>query len=235
VKRTAGAHEHLDGNLEPHALDGNLRDLARINAHLGGVAISARAIDAIVEPGAHPVRLLDVGTGAADIPVALLRRGGADSPLEITAIDPRPEIVGWARAAHAGVPGLVLEVADGTALPYPDGAFDVAHASLVLHHLEPDVAGAMLGEMARVARLGVVVNDLDRTWHGWLGAWLLLHVVTRNPYTRHDGPLSVRRAYRPGEVGALAHRHGLREVARHHAPVRHRYAIAFARSPEPSA
>ena len=30
--------------------------------------------------------------------------------------------------------------------------------------------------MARVARLGVVVNDLDRGRLGWVGAWLLGHL-----------------------------------------------------------
>ena len=49
--------------------------------------------------------------------------------------------------------------------------------------------------MARVARLGIVVNDLDRTRLGWLGAWLIGRLLTGNPYTRIDAPLSVRRAY----------------------------------------
>ena len=76
------------------------------------------------------------------------------------------------------------------------------------------------------------MNDLDRGRVPWLGAWLLLHAATRNPYTRHDGPLSVRRAYRPAEVRALAARHGLRAVDHHWAPFRHRYAIAFRVSSE---
>ena len=115
-------------------------------------------------------------------------------------------------------------MADGTALPWPDGSFDIAHASLVLHHLEPVEAARFLGELRRVSRRGVIINDLDRSALGWVGAWLLLHVATRNRYTRDDGPLSVRRAYRPEEVGAMAAEHGLTRVAVHRAFARHRYA-----------
>ena len=65
----------------------------------------------------------------------------------------------------------------------------------------------LLREMARVARLGVVVNDLDRTRLGWIGAWLIGHLLTGNRYTRYDAPLSVLRAYRRGrDQGAAAER-----------------------------
>ena len=40
---------------------------------------------------------------------------------------------------------------------------------MVVHHLEPADAVALLREMARVARLGVVVNDLVRGRLFWVG------------------------------------------------------------------
>ena len=66
--------------------------------------------------------------------------------------------------------------------------------------------------MRRVARRGVIVNDLVRGWFGYLGAWLLTRVLSDNPLTRHDGPLSVRRAYTPVEMARLAERAGLGPV-----------------------
>ena len=71
---------------------------------------------------------------------------------------------------------------------------DVVHTSLVVHHLEPDDAARLLAEMTRVARLGVVVNDLVRGRLAYLGAWLLAHLTTTNAYTRHDAPMSVQRS-----------------------------------------
>ena len=237
MERMAGVHEHLDGDLDAADLAGNLRDLERINRRLGGGAMSRRAIETLIDgrggsrtASAASYSLLDVGTGSADIPAALLNE--ARARFTVTATDVRPEIVAAAQARHGSIPGLTLGVAEGTALPWPDDAFDVAHASLLLHHLEPDAAAALLRELRRVARLGVVINDLDRSRLAWLGAWLLLHATTRNRYTLHDGPLSVRRAYRPDEVRAMAARAGLREVGRVHGFAHHRYALAFRPSPE---
>lgn len=230
MERRTDADELLDGPLDdPDALTANLRDLRRINRWLGGVNLSAAAIEALA---AHRVALtlIDVGTGGADIPLALLGRAAArDRQLSIVAVDSRPEVLAAAVRATpvlATTEGLDLHVGDGRSLPYPDRSFDIAHASLVLHHLAPEAAVSMLREMARVARLGVVVNDLHRGRLGWLGAWLVGHVLTANRYTRHDAPLSVRRAYRADEMAAMLRDAGLTPVRTLRGALGQRYAIA---------
>src|SRR5439155_19453956 len=97
--------------------------------------------------GGRPLRLLDIGTGGADIPVSLLASWrAAGRALEVTAIDSRSEVIAAARdqVGPASLAGLRVELADGRALPYEAGAFDIAHASLVLHHLEPEEGIALL-------------------------------------------------------------------------------------------
>ncbi|HET7830842.1 MAG TPA: methyltransferase domain-containing protein [Candidatus Limnocylindrales bacterium] len=231
MRRLAGVHELLDGPLDDEAaLRGNLRDLARVNRWLGGTRVSQRAIDRLLEGRSVPHTLLDVGTGAADIPVALLGDAARTGRrLRVTAVDSRTEVLEAARVLHprlAGMPDLELVVSDGRSLPWPDRSFDVVHASLLVHHLEPSEVLAFLREAARVARLGVVVNDLVRARHHWLGARVLLALTTRNRYTRHDGPLSVRRAYTRMELRALLAGAALRPVAEVAAFAGHRVAIA---------
>jgi ubiquinone/menaquinone biosynthesis C-methylase UbiE len=242
VKRVAHVEELLDGDLDdPAALVGNLRDLRRVNRLLGGVRLSRLAIEALGRVGeagggsaGMPASILDVGAGGADIPVALLadarRRGHA---LRVVATDSRDEVLAAAVVARPGldsIAGLTLEVADGRSLPHPDASFDVAHCSLVVHHLEPDEAVGLLGEMARVARIGVVVNDLSRSRPAWLGAWLAANLLTRNRYTRNDAPLSIARAYTLAEIRDLLARAGLRPVAEIDGFFGHRYAIAAVRA-----
>lgn len=230
MQRLADTPELMDGPLDAAVLAGNLRDLVRVNRWLGGTRLSARALRRLLPDGPAALSMLDVGTGAADIPASLIERFAADGPtLRVHAIDEREEMVAAARSRVGDRADLTLELtAGGERLPYPDDAFDVVHCSLVLHHLEPGEAVGLLRESARVGRLGVVVNDLDRAAHVWLGAWLLSHLLTGNRYTRHDAPLSVRRAHRPAEVEQMASEAGLELVARIGGFMGHRYALALA-------
>jgi ubiquinone/menaquinone biosynthesis C-methylase UbiE len=234
MRRETGTTELLDGPLHDRAaIIGNLRDLARVNQRLGGIRLSAEAIDALA-PGTAPISVLDVGTGGADIPLALIERGRAQRRLiRVTGIDSRPEVLAAGALADPRVTAtaeLALHVGDGRSLPYGDRSFDVVHTSLVIHHLEPEAARAFLAETGRVARLGVVVNDLVRGRPAWVGAWLLSHLLTRNRFTRHDAPLSVRRAYSIAELTALLAAAGLRVERRFDGFAGHRVAFVARRN-----
>jgi ubiquinone/menaquinone biosynthesis C-methylase UbiE len=238
MRRLSGAREELDGDdLDPAALRGNLGDLARVNRWLGGVALSRAAIGDLVErrqgDGRSPLRLLDVGTGAADVPLELLASWRGPRSLEILAVDRSVDVVAAAIArnpALARAAGIEVRVADGLALPLEDGSVDIAHASLLLHHLDPLDAGRLIRELSRVARLGVVLNDLSRSRLGLVGAWLMGHLLTRNAFTRNDAPLSVRRAYTASEARAMVEAQGLVVVSLRFGLLRHRWAIAAARA-----
>lgn len=227
MDRLKGAKELLDGALDDRrALEANLRDLSFINRMTGGAALSVRAVRLLLPDGGTVV---DVGAGAADIPVRLLadaRRRG--TPLEVTATDSRQEVLDAAiaiRPALRNLPGLTLGLADGLRLPWPDASYDVGHASMVIHHLEPDDAVLFLVELRRVARCGIVVNDLARSKLAWLGAWLISHTLAGSRFTRNDGPLSVRRAYTREEMEGLIRQAGLAPVRAFTGFVGHRYAI----------
>lgn len=233
MKRASGAPELLDGHLDdPDVLRDNLRDLRRVNRLTGGVALSRRALEVLC-PAPTPVTFLDVGTGAADIPIALLADARRrQRPMAVTATDSRPEVIDAARSARPAidrVPELTLEVADGRALPYPDRSFDVVHTSLMLHHLEPADAVLMLRELARIARRGVIVNDLARRPITLIGGVLLSRLLTRNRYSRHDAPLSARRAYTLVEARALLVHAGLTPIHESRGVFGHRFAIAASR------
>ncbi|CAN5718884.1 hypothetical protein BH24CHL5_BH24CHL5_13280 [soil metagenome] len=228
MERLADAHELLDGPLDAAQLAGNLRDLTRVNRLLGGAELSWRALRlALGASFRGHATLLDVGTGAADIPRYLARRGTASGlTLHITATDVRSEIVDVARERSAGTARLSVDHAADMS-QVPDDSYDVVHASLLLHHLEPGPAGELLGEMGRVARRAVIVNDLDRARRWWLAAWLLSRIAPRHRYTRNDAPLPVRRAYRPNELSALAAGAGLREIGRLRDRLGHRYVLVL--------
>lgn len=199
--------ELLDGGrLTPSEVAANLRDLARLNRLPGGTAASIAGIARLV--GAErDVRVLDVGTGRADMPLAFAVRGWAT-----VAVDTNPEVLAVARRLTAGRAAVTVAGADARSLPYDDGEFDVAHCSLLLHHLDPPAAVVALRELSRVSRRGVVVNDLRRGIFPLLAT--ALSVATCGRVTRADGIASARRAYTLGELDTLLSDAGLRTAWR---------------------
>jgi SAM-dependent methyltransferase len=189
-----------------------MAEVRRVNRWLGGTAVALGFLRSRREltPGARAT-VLDVGTGTGDIPLALAgwaRRHNIS--LQITATDLSPEVLAHARAHLAGRGAIRLEVADALALPYPDSSYDYVLCNMALHHFPPAQASRVLGEMYRVARRAILVNDLERSRPAYWGAKLLFGLITRDPMTRHDGPLSVLRSYTAPELSDLAVAAGLR-------------------------
>jgi SAM-dependent methyltransferase len=217
--RLAGASELMDAEpADPRELAGALEGLEWINRRLGGRRKVLAELQSLLEGARPPARILDVASGFADLPRAIVlwarRRGLA---VAIDCLDCSPAILELARRASASFPELRFLPGDATDLPCADGSYDVALASLVLHHLEGDGPVRLLKEMWRVARRGAIASDLRRGPWPYLVTWLFLRAAFRNRLILADGPLSVRRSYTPREALALAGRAGWKSprVARH--------------------
>src|SRR5262249_53249296 len=149
-------------------------------------------------------------TGGADIPRALARWARrAGRPIRIVALDRDRAMLACARRASASYPEIVLLQGDALAMPVRPGSVDLVISALTLHHLEPASAVEDLAAMDRTARIGLVVNDLVRSRAAYIVVWLATRALTKNRMSRHDGPLSVLRAYTPDELRVLGRKAGL--------------------------
>lgn len=127
-------------------------------------------------------RMLDVGGGPGFFADAFAARGATYVAVDADAGEMR---------LHGRAPGPRTVQASGTALPFCDGAFDIAYSSNVLEHVpEP---WAMADEMVRVVRPGGLVVLSYTLWFGpWGGhetaPWHLLggHRAARR-YARRTG------------------------------------------------
>jgi ubiquinone/menaquinone biosynthesis C-methylase UbiE len=204
------ATELLDAEqLDAHEVAVNLREMAMLNRLPGGTGASVRAIERLLGEQTEAT-VLDIGTGSGDFVRRLRRKRHA----EVIAADIRSEVLAVAARNLAGISNVSLIEADVRHLPLGDGEVDVTHASLLLHHLDPDDAVIAFSEMRRVSRLGVVINDLRRGVLPFLMTAAPVLALSRGAYTRHDGVLSARRAYTLAELDTLAAKAGLRRVSR---------------------
>jgi 2-polyprenyl-3-methyl-5-hydroxy-6-metoxy-1,4-benzoquinol methylase len=221
MRRAAGVLEHLDTAVPAADLAASLADIERLNAWFGGHRLTVREVARHVAevPRDRRVVVVDVGGGGGDLALRLVRWGRrAGRAIRVVVVDRDPVTAALARRHTAGEPGIAVVQGEATALPVREDGVDVVVSVLTLHHLEPDAATAALAEMRAAARTAVVVNDLVRARRAWLLVWLGTRLLARHPISRHDGPLSVRRAYTVDELEVLAEKARLGRFEVRHFP-----------------
>jgi len=175
----------------------------------GGWRASVAGLDELTEPGTRSLSILDVGTGNGAIARAFLDWGRRrEIAVEVVGIDLLPAAIRRARERTGDLPGVEFSCTDLFELD-STGRFDLVHASLVLHHFPGPRAVRALGKMAQLSRNGVVVNDLHRHPVHWVCSKMLVPALTDNELAIHDGPVSVLRGFRRGELIEIAAHSGL--------------------------
>jgi SAM-dependent methyltransferase len=165
----------------------------------------------------EPLRVLDLATGAGDVPIGLSRLAHCCGiRLQIDGCDLSSVAIEYARrrAEHSRA-DVRFFVHDALAGPLLSG-YDVAMCSLFMHHLERAQARTFLARMAEQAQRLVLVNDLVRSRGGLLLAYAGTRLLSRSWVVHTDGPRSVEGAFTVAELRELADEAGLlgAEVAR---------------------
>jgi 2-polyprenyl-3-methyl-5-hydroxy-6-metoxy-1,4-benzoquinol methylase len=191
-----------------------LRGLGRINRVSASSSILWPAIASLASRDTRrPIRVLDLATGGGDVPISLARRARrAGFDVGIEGCDISPVAVAFAaRAAEAAGVAVRFFPLDALNEALPEG-YHIVTCSLFLHHLAEDDAVRLLRKMAEAARCMILVNDLLRSRAGYWLAWTGCRALSRSPIVHHDGPASVRAAFRLEEVRTLAERAGLNGI-----------------------
>ena len=195
----------------PRVLEGDLGNLRTLNRVLGAKRGVFKFLAATLDRnGMKEFSLLDIGTGSADIPIAIVewaRKRGLSA--RIAALEPHPVTAAVARRRAADYPEIAIIRADGFMPPFKPGAFDFVLASQVLHHFSEDQITALLRGWAETARRALLVSDLVRHPLAYVGIKLITIFFTTNKMTRVDAPLSVRRAFTVEEWRGLFRRAGV--------------------------
>jgi ubiquinone/menaquinone biosynthesis C-methylase UbiE len=188
----------------------NLAEMQRINDVLGGTSALTRHLYPLLLRHSGPVTLLDVGTGGAGLPRRICSWAKQKRKIvRVLAVDRSWRSISFGQQAAGECAQIQLIQADALDLPLPAGSVDYVISTLFVHHLRPNGVQRMLREALRLARCGVVMSDLVRGWLPLAAFRVVQPFFARNYLTRHDGSLSIRRAYTPPELEAMAGLAGL--------------------------
>src|ERR1051325_7188793 len=205
--RRQRAPEWMDqAGVNPHELQRALGFIRGVNSLLGytrSIISHLQRFSRSWKPGER-ISIVDLATGSADIPCAILRWAGRHGyDIHITAVDRHPVTVRAASLAIHRLPPdahsrLHIVQADVFQLPFDDQSFDYALTAMFLHHLDEDGIVRVLRSMDRLARRGVIIADLLR--HRRAYAWISLFTCFSSPMIRHDATTSVAQALTRPEV-----------------------------------
>ena len=187
----------------------SVRDITRSNTVFRGKHAAVAELSLHFGKLPQHATLLDVGTGLGDVPRAASRAArAAGITLETIGLDAAEILAATSRDAVT-----FAICASGLQLPFANASVDIVMCSQTLHHFRGEEEATLLREMDRVARVAVVVSDLERSWIAAAGFWLASFPLGFHPVTRHDGVLSVLRGYTPVELSrAIANATGTTPV-----------------------
>lgn len=194
--------EEIMDNFEWHGreLKKTLEDLNRINTWLGGDRLTINGIKKLLEqkqPEGREFTILDIGCGDG----AILRKiadWGKKKSLEF-------KLIGIDANAHA------IKIAEELSGEYPSINFlcqnalnkeiefpgcDIILCTLTLHHFEDEEIISLAQRSHDRARLGVVINDLQRSKIAYMLFQAFCAVFVNNEIARKDGLTSILRGFK---------------------------------------
>ena len=156
-----------DPNADRADLEASLRFIRMVNRRLGGVDAVLNHLKrwSATWPVDRTIRILDIGTGSGDVPLAISDWAAASQhPVHVTAVDLHETTLAVARAQIGKQSDIELVQADARNLmdEFEPRAFDYAHAGMFLHHLSDIELMTVLRIMDRLTTRGVIWNDLVR-------------------------------------------------------------------------
>lgn len=195
-------------------LQEDLGNLRLINRYFGGLRAVRKHVLQLISKIDHSrtIQVLDLATGSADHPISLVHTARAlNRRIRITAVERSPLTLSIARERTENYPEIVIEEGDLLELGYPPKSFDVVICSLAIHHFSRPDAVRILDMMTQWSRVGLIINDLRRSWLAAWTAWIYTHVTTTNPMTLNDSYVSVLRAFTARELREMADEAGVRD------------------------
>lgn len=189
----------MEGEILRDALD----KIASINQLLGGNKVTLQGVRSLIEgqPKSTRVRITDIGCGNGDM-LRTLADYAAQNNLNfaLTGIDANNFTVEHARSLSTGYPNIsyhCLDIFDELEKPVD---CDIVLCTLTLHHFKEEEIISLLGNYYRGARLGIVINDLERSAAAYYLFKALCFVFRLNDMSRKDGLVSILRGFKRADL-----------------------------------
>jgi ubiquinone/menaquinone biosynthesis C-methylase UbiE len=194
-------------------VDQSLYELDVINKWLGGNQVTINSISSLLDSTdkQRPLVIADIGCGSGDMVTRIARWGSQTGrQLKVVGIDANPNIIDYARKKSYGLDNISFEVMNVLEDTFASNRFDIVVATLFMHHFTNDQLIRLFRLLNDQTRIGFVVNDIHRHALAFHSIRLLTALFSRSPMVKHDGPLSVQRAFTRSDLKSILSNAGIK-------------------------
>ena len=213
TQRAAGQEIMDDFSLEGEELRDALDKIAAINKMLGGNSLTLSGVEKLLKCCKHKtITIIDIGCGNGDMLRMLATYGRCKGyNFTLIGIDANAFTVQYAETLSVGYEEVYYRCLDVFSEAFDALDYDIALCTLTLHHFsDAEIVGLMRKVVAK-ARIGVVVNDLNRSKIAYRLFEALCFFFRLNRMSKEDGLVSIRKGFKKPELIAFSKKLGLKK------------------------
>lgn len=189
----------MEGEILRDALD----KIARINQLLGGNKVTLDGIKTLIgsKPKDELIRITDIGCGNGDMLRTLAdyaKSKGLNFILK--GIDANGFTIDHAKNLSQNYPNITYDCSDIFDDLGKDDPCDIMLCTLTLHHFKDEEIIKLLESFKRSAKLGIVINDLQRSALAYHLFKAICYVFRLNDMSREDGLVSILRGFKRADL-----------------------------------
>jgi 2-polyprenyl-3-methyl-5-hydroxy-6-metoxy-1,4-benzoquinol methylase len=184
-----------------------LSDLKWVNKWLGGNKVTLNGIRRLLKTtgNKNSITILDLGCGDGEMlrvcsDVLKLH----DVKLRFIGVDANPFIINEAVKRSKDYADITFNSIDVFSEEYEELECDIVLCTLFLHHFKNSEIENILINTMKKAKVGVVVNDLERSRLAFVLFKIVSTLFVRTKTARIDGLISIARAFKKDELVAFS-------------------------------
>ena len=189
----------MEGEILRNALD----KIAKINQLLGGNQLTLQGVEKLLNniPKQTEITILDVGCGNGDMLRNLADYGTKNNlKFNLIGIDANQFTINYAKKLSHNYSNISYKLEDIFDKPFSQLKYDIILCTLTLHHFKEDEIIELLKIFNANSKIGIVINDLQRSAIAYRLFQGLSFVFRLNKMTKQDGLTSILRGFKKQEL-----------------------------------
>ncbi len=202
-----------DFNMEGEILQDALDKIAKINQFLGGNRLTLQGVKELLVNNSDksPITIVDIGCGSGDMLRKLAEFGEKNNfNFQLIGVDANSFTINYARRLSVYYPNVIYRCEDVFGKHFEKIKYDIVLCTLTLHHFKDDEIISLVSLFCKNSSIGVVVNDLHRSWIAYRLFQMLCFIFRLNEMSRKDGLTSILRGFRKQELQDFSKRINLK-------------------------